>query len=519
MAVVYLAEHLHLGRKEAIKVLSPELARSSEFIARFRREARATNRLQHRNIVSVYDFGQLPDGRFYLAMEYADGESLKAVLRKANAFPVSRAVPVIAQLAQAVGHAHSRGVIHRDLKPQNMILVEHRGHSDVVKVLDFGISKIIAPDYAESIGVTREGEIYGTPGYMAPEQFRGEGDDPRIDIYAMGCVAFELLVGEAPFRGGWGAVMNAVLTTPVTRPSLRCPHSDIPEALDRVILRCLEKDPNRRFQTAAEVLAALRDIPGVATQKPSSGRRSFRFVQDTVLPSVPRAGGFDEEGTDAETQEARSTARDLWDAMDAAPEVSPTGPTSSLPLGEAQSKYQSAVRDLAETLVDQGCSDFQLSIGVTTLHELESELERYNGEMDELEMRSAASEQRAKEREASLRFAIGELRFECDQARARGAPVDASVERQILELEARLAEVAAELESELGAITERGISLAASRAIKEDDLVEHVTSLDRLIEQVIPPFREEVLVLQLQERVRNTRAMVRHAAQLRERRS
>src|SRR5258706_1829378 len=147
MGEVYLAEHVNLGRKEALKIIRPAHASDPEFVARFRREARATNRVQHPNIVSVYDFSQLPDGRLLLCMEYADGVGLDSVLGEKQRLPLPRAVHVLHQLADAVAHAHACGVVHRDLKPENLILVEHRGRSDVLKVLDFGIAKIVAQDY------------------------------------------------------------------------------------------------------------------------------------------------------------------------------------------------------------------------------------------------------------------------------------------------------------------------------------------------------------------------------------
>src|SRR6478672_1344710 len=139
MGEVWLAEHLELGRKEAIKILSPGLAGDPQFVSRFRREARAVNRLRHPNIIAIYDFGQLPDGRFYLAMEYAEGQSVHSLMKRDEHFTVPRALGVLGQLAYAVHHAHSRGVLHRDLKPDNLILLE----DETLKVLDFGIAKIV----------------------------------------------------------------------------------------------------------------------------------------------------------------------------------------------------------------------------------------------------------------------------------------------------------------------------------------------------------------------------------------
>src|SRR5262245_15365142 len=180
MGDVYLAEHLEFRRKEALKILAPTLALDPRFVSRFRREARAVNRLRHPNIIGIYDFGQLPDGRFYLAMEYADGEPVWSRLRRDEVLPVPIALHVLGQLAHAVHHAHSRGVVHRDLKPANLILI-----GDTLKVLDFGIAKIVAADHAESVAVSTGNIVYGTPNYMSPERARGVGSDPRSDLYAI----------------------------------------------------------------------------------------------------------------------------------------------------------------------------------------------------------------------------------------------------------------------------------------------------------------------------------------------
>src|SRR5512146_1445426 len=194
----FLAEHLVLGRKEAVKILMAQVAGDPQFVSRFRREARAVNRLRHPNIISVYDFGQLPDGRFYLSMEYADGQSVYQLVKRDDHFETPRALHVLGQLAYAVHHAHSRGVVHRDLKPDNLILV---GADETLKVLDFGVAKIVASDHAESRALSSNNLVWGSPRYMAPERVRGVGDDPRSDLYAIGCIAFELIIGSAPFTG------------------------------------------------------------------------------------------------------------------------------------------------------------------------------------------------------------------------------------------------------------------------------------------------------------------------------
>src|SRR5262245_44628047 len=236
MGEVFLAEHIALGRKEAIKILKPSLAADPTFVSRFRREARAVNRLRHPNIIAVYDFGQLNDNRFYLSMEYADGQSVYQLLKQAGQFEVPRALHVLGQLAYAVHHAHSRGVVHRDLKPDNLILV---GDDETLKVLDFGVAKIVATDHAESMALSNTNLVWGSPRYMSPERVRGVGDDPRSDIYAIGVMAFELLVGAPPFEGTSDEVIRAHLRKEPDAPSSWRSGAGIPAELDAVVLKCM----------------------------------------------------------------------------------------------------------------------------------------------------------------------------------------------------------------------------------------------------------------------------------------
>jgi serine/threonine-protein kinase len=258
MGEVYLAEHLHLVRREALKVLHPSLAKQPEFVSRFRREARAINRLQHPNIVTVHNFGQLPDGRFYLAMEYAEGESLANLIDERGPLDIHRALDVLEQLADAIDHAHTRGVVHRDLKPDNLLLVDRPGRPDHLKVLDFGIAKIVAADYLESLRATPQGEVFGTVDYMAPEQLTGSATDPRSDLYAVGCIAYELFTGKPPFVGRSVEVVNQHLRAKPEPPSAQ--RAEVTPAMDALVLRCIEKQPKRRFQSGGELRDAIRQL-------------------------------------------------------------------------------------------------------------------------------------------------------------------------------------------------------------------------------------------------------------------
>jgi serine/threonine protein kinase len=251
MGEVYLADNAARGRREAVKILRRELAADPRMRSRFRRETRAIARLDHPHIVALYETGALPDGRLYLAMEYAEGDRLDAVVAQGAALPVARVVELIAELAGAIDHASSRGVVHRDLKPCNLIV----SPSGPVKVLDFGIAKIIAPDHTDSMRLTDRGEMVGTTPYMAPEQLGAGAIDGRADLYALGCIAFELLAGAPPFTGSTMEVMHAHLCRVPERAGAR--RAGVPAALDDAIARCLAKDPGARFATGAELVRAL----------------------------------------------------------------------------------------------------------------------------------------------------------------------------------------------------------------------------------------------------------------------
>jgi serine/threonine protein kinase len=263
MGEVYLVENLAAQRLEALKVLkqldSPDAQREAQ--GRFKREVRAANRLAHQNIVQTYDFGQLPDGRLFLTMEYVVGVSLAALLHQRGPLPIAMTLGVLAEMADALHHAHAAGVVHRDIKPANVILADHPG-GKIVRILDFGMAKILDSSVQESMVLSKAGAVFGTPAYMAPEQCKGEAPDARSDIYATGCVGFELLVGEPPFKGALAPLFAAHLTKPPRVPSQVDPDAGIPPALDAVVLVCLQKPPAHRFQTGGDLCAALQSVPG-----------------------------------------------------------------------------------------------------------------------------------------------------------------------------------------------------------------------------------------------------------------
>ena len=244
----------HTHEPAAIKVLRPDFADDAQSLQRFRREARVAQKIAHPHIVAVRDFG-VDQGHPWLAMELLEGETLEVRLQR-ETLPRPLVLDVIDQIAAAVDHAHSLGVVHRDLKPDNCFLVAGAAALHV-KVLDFGFAKLL--DAIEGDGLkTASNAVLGTPLYMAPEQGRSSSTvDPRADLWSLGIVAYELLVGDAPFTGRSAAdLFVEILSRPIDRPSLRNPA--LPRPLDRWATRALDRDPAGRFATATELARALR---------------------------------------------------------------------------------------------------------------------------------------------------------------------------------------------------------------------------------------------------------------------
>ena len=261
MGKVYEAKHLRLReRRFALKVLHPELASKPEIVQRFQREAETASGLDHPNVVSVFDVHRMPDGTPYLVGEFLDGEELGARLKRLGKLEVTQAVVIARQVCRALSAAHARGIVHRDMKPENVFLTERDG-LPVAKILDFGISKAGHRD----THLTRTGVIMGTPSYMAPEQARGEKVDLRADVYAVGALLYHLLTGRPPFESDDpGAVLTRVLTEEPARP--RSLEPSIPEAVELVIQRAMAKHAADRYQSMAELDSALTPFDGSAAQ-------------------------------------------------------------------------------------------------------------------------------------------------------------------------------------------------------------------------------------------------------------
>ncbi len=252
MGAVYLGVHRVIGSRVAVKVIHSELVGNPQLVARFEAEARAVNRVAHENVVSIFDFGLLEGGRPYLVMELLEGRALSALLQ--TPLPPDQLLRVLVQTCAGLEVAHAHGVIHRDLKPDNIFLVDRPGRPEpVVKILDFGVARMLEGD--NSLERTSAGMLLGTPAYMAPEQCSGGEVDGRTDLYALGMTAWRALVGRIPFKGSLIDILHAHRTELPAPPHTINPN--VPEALSRIVMKALAKRPEERWSSAAEMRAAL----------------------------------------------------------------------------------------------------------------------------------------------------------------------------------------------------------------------------------------------------------------------
>ena len=305
---VFRARQLGIDRQVALKVLMPEAESvDSTAVARFQREAKLSSSLEHPNTITIHDYGEW-NGLFYLVMEYVRGTSLRETLRRDGGMEPARAVRICRQILSSLQEAHSRGIIHRDMKPANIMLFDRVGESDVVKVLDFGIAKFISNDAAVSgpgvaeKDLTVAGRIVGTPRYMAPEQIRGTGPSPRSDLYALGLMLFEMLVGERAVSGD--STISLIAAKLSDEPLVNYDNPRIPAVL-RPILQCATaKDQDERYANAAEFMAALDAVDLNAADAGAQGA----LATDTTDDIAASSGSRHDEDRDAEVQSRSSGA-------------------------------------------------------------------------------------------------------------------------------------------------------------------------------------------------------------------
>jgi eukaryotic-like serine/threonine-protein kinase len=272
MGTVYRAWQLGMDRQVAVKILRTELLGDADVVKRFHREARVVARLAHPNIVTCHLVGETPERIPFLVMELVEGEPLSEIAAR-GVMPVPRALAVVRQIASALADAHAHGVVHRDLKPANILVTQRRRAADFIKVLDFGIAKLVGGDGVtdgsqQGMRLTKEGSVFGTPHYLAPEQAAGHEVDHRADLYSLGVILYRLVTGKLPFEGSGLAVLLAHVNQPPPPPRSIRPELD--PGLERLILRALAKDPAKRWQTAE----ALSDAVDTLLAQPSPWARS-----------------------------------------------------------------------------------------------------------------------------------------------------------------------------------------------------------------------------------------------------
>jgi len=270
MGVVYEAVQTAIGRKVALKVLHPHLADETLY-ARFRNEAAAASRLAHPNTITVFDFGRTGSGALYIAMELVEGTSLDEEIRTIGALDWQRTRRIAAQICGSLQHAHEHGIVHRDLKPENVMLLARGSETDVVKVLDFGIAKIVEEEGTDQRqALTKTGMVFGTPQYMSPEQIRGDRVDARSDVYSTGVILFRMLTGSLPFTAEtlMGILTRHLMDPPPPFAQVN-PAVQVPAALEGLVLQMLAKDPADRPQSMAEVAERMAALAApIATTAP-----------------------------------------------------------------------------------------------------------------------------------------------------------------------------------------------------------------------------------------------------------
>jgi serine/threonine protein kinase len=360
MGQVYLAEHSAIEKRIALKVLRAEYAHKGEIVTRFQQEAISASRIKHPNVLDVFDFGQLENGCFYLAMEFLEGNDLADELSRSRVLTPQRALPIALQICRALSAAHAKGVVHRDMKPENVFLQRTGDGEEIIKIVDFGIAQLKPTNeeaQAESTKhrrLTRTGMIFGTPEYMAPEQASGKHADLRCDVYAVGIILFELFTGTVPFTG---ETFLGVLTKHLNDvpPAMRAvfPDLQVSEELESVVQRALAKDPNHRYQNMNELAAALAATPeaqfaglrGPYSQIGGEGRGSY--LPSGVSPS-PTAQQFVGNPSGPQALAAAGSAPVLTDAARAAVTM-PRQPTNVESRAETQLGGEASTRPPVKT--------------------------------------------------------------------------------------------------------------------------------------------------------------------------
>jgi serine/threonine protein kinase len=332
MGSVYRGTHVLMDKTVAIKVLRPSLAADEKIVARFSREARAASRISHPNAISVTDIGEDENGTVFLVMEFLSGKTLKQVIRDEGPLPLPRIVDITRQVGDALAAAHAQGVVHRDLKSDNIMLLDTSSVGDHAKVLDFGIAKINEPDGEFDGGLTAPNLVIGTPQYMSPEQCSQDAEiDHRSDIYSLGVILYEMLVGHVPFSGDSATiVMMKHLQEPV--PSVLEERNDVPPPIGRVVARAMAKVPGNRYQNVGELIEDLTIAAGMIVPVPVPPPAQ---VSATSGPSASASASDDQdEVTVVRPREQHPAAVEQYPGVPRrAPVTVPVQPVAAAPAG------------------------------------------------------------------------------------------------------------------------------------------------------------------------------------------
>jgi serine/threonine protein kinase len=490
MGTVYLAHHITLERKYAIKVLKGEFAEDKTFVERFRREAITASRVVHPNVVNITDFGQLDEGSFYIVMEYLNGYGLDELLDTGGAQPLSRLLPMLIHLSDALDYAGSLGVVHRDIKPENIMLCEVRGHKDVVKLVDFGIAKVVAEGFA-SQRITMQGQIFGTPEYISPESAMDAEVDIRSDVYSLGIIAYELATGEPPFLGNPASILRDHVQKRAEAPSTRMPRQPIPPGFDGIVLRCLAKNPDDRYQTAGALCRSLMKLRGLLAGMADDlvGHRSKK----STLTGVTTNGEWSTLST------SRQPLVGLLDVNP--PEVSPressgkdTRKVMRLAVNsqDLRQELHKTLRELAFALGESSIRANQLSPVLDRLLQLEEEGRALVGKTSVLEQNFDRIRFEFGEQETMLRYAVLDLRVLHNQAcdptglGATGAGPTRAEDLifQIEALEHRIEEVGVERAARIASLNQEVQGYRQAKAQREEEAARLHTELHTMLEGV-----------------------------------
>lgn len=288
MSRVYEAQQTSVRRPVALKLMSQRFTHDDQAVGRFKREAAVLAQIDHPNVVSVYDIGATEAGEHFLVMEYVDGQPMSDLIAEHGRLGPARSVGLLLQIARALARVHGAGVIHRDLKPKNVLVTTGRGGIEVAKVVDFGLAKVTDEQPGDA-ALTRAGTILGTPEYMSPEQVRGTKVDHRADLYSFGCVAYEMLTGRPPFIGEEMSILYRQMNEEPLPMREICPEADIPPSFQEFVDRALAKDPEERFETASEVYASLLDASDRAGVNRSELRLDASLFDDPAVAATRSA--------------------------------------------------------------------------------------------------------------------------------------------------------------------------------------------------------------------------------------